>query len=155
MDYGEAIFIGLWTIAGLICMGFGLNIIILSWKSKNWPQADGIITASGVTSHIQDGISYHGRVVYSYNVDGVELTGQKVAFGGYDSSESSHAKEIVSRYPAGKNVTVYYRPGKPDDCILEPGIHAQAFIMAAIGMVLLTPAITIAVFNLIHAFRNH
>ena len=67
-----------------------------------------------------------------------------LAFFGALISTSGNAGQVVSRYPKGKTVRVYYNPDKFKQAVLVPGntslnfvpfIFAAVFIMLGLGMV--------------------
>jgi hypothetical protein len=61
------------------------------------------------------------KVVYEYTVDGMRYTSARLALVEEESTIRDLAKEKVSRYAAGQQVTVYYDPKKPENATLEIG----------------------------------
>ncbi|MDP3696713.1 MAG: DUF3592 domain-containing protein [Candidatus Taylorbacteria bacterium] len=107
-------------------------------ESKNWPSADGRITISDVSKNYDsedDSVTYGAKITYNYTVNGITYMGGTVTFGEYSSSDPSHAGGIVSRYPVGKSVKVYYDPKDPKTSALEPGAGWSSFVglLAGIG----------------------
>ena len=92
------------------------------------------------------GGSYHAKVFYAYQVKGTAYSGDRVAYGDYGASNPSHAQDIVNRYPVGKRVPVYYMPDEPKECVLEPGLKAQAWIVPGMGMVFFSVGAAMAIF---------
>jgi len=84
--------------------------------------------------------------VYEFTVDGVRYEGTRVAYGDYGTGNTSHARSIVDRYPEGKQVTVYYMPGDPEECLLEPGLKAQAWFIPLIGGIFFTVGAVMMIF---------
>ena len=125
------------VIAGGSLLYSGVSELMLARASEGWPTADGVIVNSGVEYHDSDEGSgtYHAEVSYDYKVDGVEMDNDVVAYGEYGSSNSGHAKGIVSRYPEGKVVKVYYKPDEVAESVLEPGVSGQAYLMPAGGLI--------------------
>ena len=126
---------------GLICgAGFGLIFTALgafllykadqsrkkAGASQGWPSTQGQIVDARVDRSMHtdsDGdtdYSYTPRVEYTYEYGGVNYRNNKVAFGlaqGYNSQ--AKAQEVISRYPVGSEVPVYYDPSNPEDSVLE------------------------------------
>ncbi len=102
---------------------------------------------------------YRAKILYEYRVDEVALTGTRIAYVkkmrtqvegdstfGIDKSTAraidrstakARAEGIVSHYPKGKSVSVYYKPDNPKVCVLEPGLGLQAFVAPVFGVVMI------------------
>ncbi len=135
-------------LAGACTLFFGVRGLHRANESTTWPVADGTVQNSTVEYHSssEGGGTYHAEVLYQFSVDGLTRSGNKVAFGDYGSGDPSHAQNIVNRYPKGKQVTVHYRPGDPDTCILEPGLQGQAWFLPGFGLVFLVVGSLMAIF---------
>jgi len=79
--------------------------------------------------------TYKANITYNYKVEGIDYTGDKVNFGDYSSSNSSHASAVLSRYPPGKAVKVYYSPKQPKLAVLETGSTWSTYFLFAFGTV--------------------
>jgi len=130
---------------------FGTRNLIRAKASTEWPSVQGEIIKSFVDrkeSHDSDGrhsTTYHAEIQYNYSVDNSDFTGDRVAYGDYGSSDPSHAREVVSRYPTGRKVAVYYMPGKPAESLLETGIKGQSFFLPIFGLVFFSVGLFMAV----------
>ncbi len=133
---------------GACTLFFGVRGLYRASESTTWPVVDGTIQNSAVEYHSgsEGGGTYHAEVLYQFTIDGQTRSGNKVAFGDYGSSNPSHAQNIVNRYPKGKQVSVRYRPGDPETCILEPGLQGQAWFMPGFGLVFLVVGSWMAIF---------
>ena len=106
-------------------------------ESKNWSLAEGRITISDVSENYDSndgGITYTAKVAYEYTVNGVPYAGGTVTFGDYGSSDPAHASGIVSRYPVGKTVQVYYDQENPKTSVLEAGTRWSSFVGIGAGL---------------------
>jgi len=118
---------------------FGFRGLIRARVSVDWPSTQGTVVASSVERHRSTGsegrssTTYHAEILYEFSVDGTAFNGDRVAYGDYGSSSSSHARRIVTRYPEGKSVTVYYMPENPEECLLELGLKAQSWFLFGFG----------------------
>ena len=74
-------------------------------------------------------------MLYEYNVSGQTQSSNDIAFGDYGSSDPSHARSIVNKYPAGSDVTVHFSPSDPSKAVLETGISGQSFFLPGFGAV--------------------
>ncbi|MDP3792723.1 MAG: DUF3592 domain-containing protein [bacterium] len=143
----QALFImPIFAVVGIaLTIFWGIPTARNAMESKNWPSTDGRITISDVSKNYDsedDSVTYGAKVTYNYTVNGMIYMGGTVAFGDYSSSDPSHAGGIVSRYPVGKSVKVYYDPSDPKTSALEPGAGWSSFVglmagiaFAAIGVV--------------------
>ena len=123
---------------------FGIRGFIRARASVDWPTVQGKVVASSVerqrssSSNGGSSTTYHAEILYEFSVEGTTFNGDRVAFGDYGSSNPSHARRIVNRYPTGKSVSVHYMPGNPEECLLEPGIKAQSWFLPAFGLIFFT-----------------
>ena len=121
----------------LLTIFWGIPTARNAMESKNWPSADGRITISSVSENYDsddNSVTYGAKMAYNYTVNGLPYTGGTVAFGDYSSSDPSHAGGIVSRYPVGKSVKVYYDPSDPKMSALEPGAGWSSFVGLMVGI---------------------
>lgn len=126
---------------GTIVTAMGIHGLISAGESVHWPTAQGEITTSTIEARRETdrrdrpGTTYRAQVRYQFFVDRQRFEGDLVAYGDYGSSDRGHAERITRRYPQGKIVTVYYRPGQPNDALLEPGIHTQTWFLPGAGLI--------------------
>ena len=123
-------------IGAALTIFLGIPMVMNALESKGWPSTDGVITVSEFTTNRDndDGsITYGASVAYDYKVNGTPYTGSTVHFGQYGTSDPSYGRGIVNRYPAGKQVRVYYDSGDPSTSVLEPGAGWSSFMVAGIG----------------------
>ena len=128
-------------------VGFAFFIIFgagLSWyalreakrgqESRHWPTTFGIVKKCGVSGHTDEqGTTYRTTIVYEYEIEGTTLTGDRRSFLDWCSSKRQ-AHQIAALYPVGSQVTVYYRPEKPEICVLEPGVGGEAWLFFAVSL---------------------
>ena len=131
----------MFIVAGAIVAFFGINGLVKAKASVDWPSSPGQIVSSSVESHHSTGDSgessttYHAEILYEFSVEETTFNGNRVAYGDYGSNSPSHARRIANRYPKGKSVTVYYMPENPEECLLEPGLKAQAWVLPSLGLI--------------------
>ena len=99
-------------------------------NSVNWPTVTGVITESELKTHSDsDGTTYSAAITYHYTVDENEIHGDRVWFGdNYSSSDLGQHQKVVSRYPVGDEVDVYYKPDDPFISVLEPGAVFTSYV---------------------------
>jgi len=144
---------GILTIAGtlndvplpvaLLVTGLGTLFLAISivrlYKfstSKTWLSTTGeIISSEMETKRGGRGrsVTYHAALVYDYSVEGTKYSGSRICFGDYGSSNPNHARQILNRYPAGKQVNVYYNPSKPEDSVLERRLSWTVYLALIVG----------------------
>ncbi|MEW6222224.1 MAG: DUF3592 domain-containing protein [Candidatus Hadarchaeota archaeon] len=90
-------------------------------------------------------MNYRPAIVYEYSVDNAIYYGNNIVFqsGEYVFPRSSEALEVVSKYPAGLKVTVYYDSENPRDSVLEAGKVSygnlmMGFLVFLIGTIFLS-----------------
>jgi hypothetical protein len=127
----------IFVIVGALVLYFGFRDLQRAKASAAWPTAQGMVQRSSVEYHrgSKGGGTYHAEIMYEFTVDKTTFSGADVAFGDYGSSNPSHARRIVNKYPQGKRVPVYYMPENPDVCVLEPGLKGQTWVLPAVGFI--------------------
>jgi hypothetical protein len=80
---------------------------------------------------------------YEYRVAGRRYVSEKYRTGGNRTPFRDVAKAAARRYPAGRNVKVYYSPFDPADSLLKPGVWFGNFVLPAIGLAVLGLALLV------------
>ena len=143
----------IWIGIGLVAAGtygivHGFQLRDLAQRSEEWPTARGRIVSSQVTSLTvsdrQGGKdTYHyPKVVYEFEVDGRIRQGSRVSYAVYKFRQREPAEAIVSAYPAGKTVDVYFAPENPDDAVLER-VTPNKIKKPALGVMILVVGVVI------------
>ena len=104
------------------------------FSSSSWSNADGKVTESRVeqsasistdsrTGAQYNVVFYSAALTYEYTVEREAYVGHAVTVSA-DIATSSRldASAVVERYPAGREVRVYYKPGQPASSCLEVGV---------------------------------
>ena len=148
------------VLAGVGIAVYGTGTVIDAYKSTDWPQADGSVTASGVEmkSDATDGrtraLRYSPAVSYSYDVDGRTYSLDRLGFTRVWTGDESDAQSIVRRYPVGQTVTVYYDPGDPSMAVLFPGVSLNSMLGLLFGLAMIAiMTVAMYVFNRFFAHK--
>jgi hypothetical protein len=126
-------------IAGIFLAKYGGSVLDNAKASAEWPTVQGTVMHSDVVRERGTGDNrgkyhYEADVMFEFELDGQTYSSNNVSFGEYASSQASHAREIVRRYPEGSRVTVYYNPEDPDTAVLEPGVSWSSYILLGMGI---------------------
>src|SRR5437868_6345411 len=112
-------------VLGCFLTPMSVSRLLSARDSVNWPVVQGSIFQSQVEDGEWKSRSqgtkpyYQPKVAYSYEVNGTRFQGTKVSFTEHaGTTDPTWAKGIVSRYPMGKRVTVFYKPNDPGFAIL-------------------------------------
>jgi len=102
----------------------GAVMTFYATKTQRWPTTNGVITGSEV-KHIHtknNGNSWKPVVKYKYEVNGEELSGNRLRLfsGNYPSPKI--AQRVIDEYPEKTRVVVYYNPNKTTKSVLTPGV---------------------------------
>ena len=94
-------------------------------RSRGWPTVQGqmIHSAIPLSGHDDDGTSYYELLVeYTYTAGGREYHGGPGIAFGFSTEQMSHsrAQKLLHRV-AGKGLTVYYNPDRPQEATLLTG----------------------------------
>ena len=134
-------------VIGFFIFLFGQYQASRSKASLEWPMTSGAIVVSKVTKNkTEEGVTYSADIEYSYRVDGKRYASNVVVIGGHDYP----AREVVSRYSVGNEVSVAYDPVRPHKAVLEPGkltYGTQQFGMIMMGGALFMGALIDFIFR--------
>jgi formylglycine-generating enzyme required for sulfatase activity len=104
-------------------------LIWSAWKnvrmaktSLTWPSVRGVVTAS---FPLQERLRTQPGITYSYSVNGVQYSGNRVSFAPVIPSRATGS--MLARYPTGQSVDVRYAPDEPTQSVLEPGVTDYVF----------------------------
>lgn len=139
----------IFIVVGASVAFFGIRGLQRAKASTDWPAVQGVIRDSSVerkrSSGSNSSTTYHAEILYEFTVNGTVLNGDRVAYGDYGSSSPAHARQVVNRYPRGKQVAVYYMPENPEECLLEPGLQTQAVFLPVFGAVFFGAGLLMAI----------
>jgi hypothetical protein len=127
-----------------LCVPIGAVMIFLgvlnlnrAQRSRAWPHVLGrIVEAEVKVKKGEDSTLYEAVVKYRYAVRGSNHEGTRVSFGDVDGGNSfkKAAHGMVSRYPAGTEVRVYYDPAWPARSVLVPGTGWRVYSILNFGV---------------------
>jgi hypothetical protein len=122
-----------WIVGGpitVLLIAMIANKAIQFRRAASWPSTQGRITKSVVTASHQQSSHQATQIInlptieYEFSLNGQTYTGRRIAVG--EDSGSSNIEATMARYPLNANVTVYFDPDDPENCVLER--HAPNFL---------------------------
>jgi hypothetical protein len=130
----------------LVCLLLSL-VFVWNWFSlrktlraaQAWPTAPGRILSSYVDDRVINGERlFEPTVSYVFEVDGREMSGERVNFSGRFFTDRT-ARAEVDRFPPGSAVTVHYDPADPAKACLElakvtPKLLLWSALMVALAL---------------------
>jgi hypothetical protein len=111
-----------------VVMYVGIQQALEMGDSREWPTTEGVITESRIVSSHETSTEkgWHGsryeyevRVQYSYSVDGVSYSGNRLRIRSTKYSLEGNAQRELAEYPVGQRVRVYYNPKEPERSLLK------------------------------------
>jgi hypothetical protein len=133
-------------LAGLFLFLYDIQGVCQGYRSTTWPTTSGEIIASRIeTTSVKRGSRhshyYHSPlIVYSYKVEGVHYSGNRIEPGRQVSGHRQYVENIVEAYPIGTAVNVYYNPDAPTLSFLKPGISTSTYLLTGAGCLFLSVA---------------
>jgi hypothetical protein len=138
------------VIVRLVILGVSLfslqRLLVRPVASLSWPITKGVFISSEViftkaVSPGDDFDAWHPHVLYRYSVNEAEYLSDRIeTFNTANGNTDRFSQQIVSRYPPGMQVDVYYYPEDPGFSVLEPGFPNNdpiLLIMFLMGLIML------------------
>jgi hypothetical protein len=69
-----------------------------------------------------DGLSYHPKVEYKYDINGMTYYSTNIGYLGMYSLSEENAEELLGHLQVNKNLDVFYNPRDPKDAVLVTGL---------------------------------
>ena len=114
------------------------------WQARSWIAAPGRILSSKSVDRVvkRPGVDNGSEsrnfadVTYEFQIGSQKHRGTRVTVG--EDLGNGDVAETLIRYPTGKNVTIYYNPANPEQCVIErepPNnlFQIMIFFIAALG----------------------
>ena len=127
----------IFIVGGLLLAAFSFQRVSLIQSSRLWPTVDGKILSSALEERPvflkgTFGKEYFARVWFVYQVEGKKYISCNLSFTQGFMRKPEAAEGIVQRYPAGKDVSVYYDPVNPEQAVVESS-HVPLLDCALMG----------------------
>ena len=134
------------TLIGTILIALGITIAIRGfWTARSahaargWPRTTGVVTSCRRKEcrDAEGRRTFKEVISYRFDVDGDEVIGRRACFGDcWATNVGFFVQRVMSRYPAGSEVSVRYNPANPRDAVLEPGMNPLLVQNILIGVLL-------------------
>jgi len=108
-------------------------------RSLEWEQVSGTIISSQVDDEWDTtGDRYIGRVVYTYEVNGMTYEGDQINLSGptYVGTRAD-AERLLLPYPVGASVTPYVDPNDPTRAVLDRNLAGATWGIVGVGIAFL------------------
>jgi hypothetical protein len=104
----------------------GLGLLQKQITAESFPHTEGKVISGDVeTSYGSKSTHYIPELTYSYEVNGVDYTGQRYRYGRFSFSSKGGADGFIARHLNGSEIDVYYNPENPADSLLAPRVMKQ------------------------------
>jgi hypothetical protein len=132
-------------IVGLIVLAIGLGLVWINAydiyrgaASKSWPSVKGTVQSSKVKRIDRAGKPdrFETNIRYTYQVDGRTYSSSRIKFGERMSTRME-VEPVVAKYPRGTEVDVFYKPGAPEEAVLETVMSLNVFALLFSPLILL------------------
>ena len=148
--------IGLGIGGYLLAFVLGSPLLKEGKASEAWPSTTGVVIESKLSSRRVTGggknagshTRYFPVVKYTYEVDGIEFTGDRLRVGGQEGDEAE-MRSILDQYPVGSKVTVFYSPDAPQQSVLRTGVFGGTYVALVFGIIMLVVGALMLFFVLI------
>ncbi len=141
---GTRLFFLVFLLLGLWCLAMGTTKATEALNARSWPTAKGRIISSGVKQLETRQRIRIARLCfyidYLYLVKNKVYEGHRLNAGWRCFGSESRIRKLLSRYPSGSQVDVYYNPQNPAISMLEPGLDWTEFFLWGVGLVCVSVA---------------
>jgi hypothetical protein len=118
----------------------GATQITRSVLAMNWPTTEGQVTGSTIVKRLNDdskpspvAATHYPEVEYTYSVNNHKYVSRRITFG---DAFKLNPEKVVRRYPAGRRITVFYKPDNPSISVLEPGLQVESIEKLLLGLLI-------------------
>ncbi len=128
--------------AGILLGILGYRI----WLRSRFRVAIGEIESSRIDTSLRSrsGEKLYGvQIRYRYDVADRRYTGTAITPGYRYSRDEAEQQELLSRYPVGKRVAVYYNPENPSEAYLQYGLPRLLIALLVLALLFLLVVITL------------
>ena len=162
----ETLKVSLWCFLMGLVMFLSARSLYRASTSKDWPTTGGTVTKAflDVRSNSGRAITYTPIVRYQYTVDGKTYTSGRITYYSQSfvrsplwalfTSVPRKAEEIISRYPEGQSVVVYYVPDDPASAVPSPGIMAGGWFQPGFLMFVMICLVALVIVRVIDEWRG-
>jgi hypothetical protein len=129
----------IYGVLGVLLVGQFGGPILNYLRSIGWEQVSGTIIFSEVQEEWDTtGDRFVGRVIYTYEVDGVAYEGDQLDLRGTTYvGNRQDAVELLIPYPVGATVTPYVDPSDPARAVLDRSLPGATWGFVGLGGTLL------------------
>ena len=118
-------------VAGSVALVYAVRTGLYAWRSRRWPRVTETVIKSEVAEITRRRFSkvYKPVVVYTYEIDGLEYSSDRMGFGYGDFfgdglfRDRFAAEKVAARYRPGNPVSVAYDPRDKSRSVLKTGIN--------------------------------
>jgi hypothetical protein len=140
----------------LLSAAYIITTIMVKRKGQgvpNWPATDGAIIDQALSRHTRrtetgETTTYTPTIKYTYTVDQTTYHGHKHPTSGISFPDRRSAESVLTHYPKGETVTVYYNPNAPRQARLDvprPTDHNAIIWLNAVQLLIGVGAILLGV----------
>ena len=121
-------------LVGFLLLRSGIREITNARESVSWPSADGIVFSSEVkvTSSARGPSLRYLEVRYEFTVKGSP-------YAGYFQRQPDAS--TIEKYARGTRLKVRYKPGQPEESVVETGLNPRLFLTPGGGLAFLVVGI--------------
>jgi hypothetical protein len=133
------------VLAGVVGLIMCLRSVSRNRSTFKWPTTTGKVVSSMVkTIGFGDDLRQRAEIIYEYEIADKKLQSGRVSFADdYSDAQLTDAQiqEKVKKYSIGEEVTVYFDPSDPRECVLEPKQNNTMYLMMAVCGIVIAGAL--------------
>jgi hypothetical protein len=132
-----------WIFAAILLFRGG-NALLESFKARDWPGVQAVVTESDarwVEHHrpvYKSMWTYELHLRYAYTIRSREYIGSRASFSAWGPNENFNplSSVIAKSLPVGKQVVAHYDPQDYSRSVVEPRVRPSVWIALALGLLM-------------------
>jgi hypothetical protein len=120
---------------GSIIFYISLSTLLEARASRHWHVAIGVVDESHPQFNTgNSGTGYSQTINYHFFINNVRHDGSRLDYNKRSTKTKIESETLLSPFPPGSTIPIYYDPDNPQKNVLVPGPHSMTYIPPIFGV---------------------